>query len=75
MAFPSCAGFTPGSTVYSGTLSSFLTSHTNYANGVALWNPASSPESRAYRITLTLQSNNAAQGLSTGFNLTWEVQS
>jgi predicted ribosomally synthesized peptide with SipW-like signal peptide len=73
----SCAGFTPGGTIYSGTLSGFDTAHTSYGTGVGTWNPASTPESTTYRFTATLGSDtpNAAQSTTAAATFVWEVQS
>ena len=73
--FASCAGFTPiGPAIFTGTLTSFAATHTNFATGAGAWNPAANPESRTYRFTVTLQDNNAAQGLSATATFTWEAQ-
>lgn len=72
--YNNCTGFTPGSTLYSGTLSAFAASRTNYLNGLAGWNGATNPSSRTYRIAVTLQDDNAAQGLSASADFTWEAQ-
>jgi hypothetical protein len=72
----SCTGFTPSSTLYSGTLASFGTTYTNWATGLANWSPAATPDSRTFRITTTLPSgaSNAAQGLTASGTFTWEAQ-
>jgi hypothetical protein len=85
-AFPSCTGFTPdsGGTVFSGTLANFASTKTAFSNGVSAfpgsqtqWN---TNDTLVYRVTLTLQDNNAANGgsggpLSTGSHaFTWEAQ-
>jgi hypothetical protein len=72
--FDDCTGFSPGSTLYTGTLQSFAATRTNFANGLAGWNGATNPSNRTYRITVTLQDNNAAQGLSAAADFTWEAQ-
>ena len=84
--FPSCTGFTAdsGGTIYTGTLANFAATKNSYANGISafpgsqtLWN---TNDTLVYRITLTLQDNNAANGgaggpLSTGTHaFTWEAQ-
>ena len=68
------AGFSPTSTIFTGTLTSFAATHTNFANCVGAWNPAANPESRVYRFTVTLQDNNLAQGLDATATFTWEAQ-
>ena len=78
-AFPGCTGFTLGSNIFSGTLQSFASGHNSYATGVVAY-PGSQTQwnqndTLVYRFTLTLQNNNAAQGLSTGsHSFTWEAQ-
>lgn len=84
-SFDSCANFTPDATnyigagngvVYSGPLSSFPAS---YAAGVV--DPTSgSPETwsqseaHSYRFVVTLQDDNAAQGLTGNASFTWEAR-
>ena len=73
-SYNNCTGFTSGSTLYTGTLANFAATRTNFANGLAGWNGATNPSSRTYRIAVTLQDNNAAQGLSATADFTWEAQ-
>lgn len=85
-SFDSCANFTADSTdyigagngvVYSGTLAAFPGT---YAAGVVdptagspeTW---SNPESHSYRFTITLQNDDAAQGLNGSATFTWEARS
>ncbi|HEX2506173.1 MAG TPA: TasA family protein [Gaiellaceae bacterium] len=84
-SFDSCAGFTPDGTnyigagngvVYSGTLAAFPAS---YASGLVDPIPASpetwsNPESHSYRFTITLQNDDAAQGLNGSAAFTWEAR-
>ncbi len=70
----SCAGFVFGSNVFTNTLANFSTTYTNFATGITGWSPAANPESKTYRITVTLQDNNAAQGLNGTATFTWEAQ-
>ena len=72
-SFNDCTGFT-GSNLYTGTLSNFAASRTNFTNGLQGWNGATNPSNRTYRIRVTLQDNNAAQGLSATADFTWEAQ-
>lgn len=75
--FGDCAdgtGFSPTSTIFTGTLTSFDATHTDFASGVGAWNPAANPETVVYRFTVTLQDNNAAQGLNATATFTWEAQ-
>ena len=71
--------FRVGNTIESaGTLSNFDTTHTNYAAGAGEWDPAATPESKTYRITVELDAAapDAEQGESvTAMSFTWEVQS
>lgn len=73
-AFGNCTGFVLGSTPFTGTLATFAATHTNFTNGIAGWSPAANPESQTYRITVSLQDNNAAQGLNGTATFTWEAQ-
>jgi len=79
-SFGSCSGFTPlasGSAVYSGTLDTFGTTHTSYADGVGGWTPAgASNETRTYQITYTVNSQapDTTQGGTAAVGLTWEAQ-
>ena len=73
----SCAGFTGGSTVFTGALSSFGTTKTSYATGVGSWTPAGSgSETKSYRITYTLSAStpDTAQGGTATLGFTWESQ-
>jgi hypothetical protein len=72
-AFGSCAGFTPASTLYSGTLSGFASSYTDYASGLATWSPSATPEARTFRFTVTLQDDDLAQGKTASAAFTWEA--
>lgn len=83
-AFPACTGFTPESTVFTGTLANFAATKNSYANGVSAfpgsqtqWN---NNDTLVYRVTLTLQDDAGANGgaspLSTGLHaFTWEARS
>ena len=73
----SCAGFTGGSTVYSGALSAFGTTKTSFATGVGSWAPAGAgSETKSYRITYTLSAStpDSAQGGTATLGFTWESQ-
>jgi hypothetical protein len=69
-----CTGFTGGTNLYTGTLSNFASTRTDFTNGLQGWNGATNPSSRTYRIRVTLQDDNAAQGLSASADFTWEAQ-
>lgn len=72
--FGSCAGFASSATLYSGTLAGFAASHADWGSGLAAWSPATTPSSQTFRFTVTLQDNNAAQGLDASADFTWEAQ-
>lgn len=74
--FASCAGFSSTSTLYTGTLANFGSTYTNWASGLAAWSPASTPVTRVFRFTTTVQAgaSNAAQGLNASGTFTWEAQ-
>ena len=75
-----CAAFTADVMVWDtgtdGDLGVFLAGATNYATGVDTWNvTGGAPDDTVpYRITATLQDNNAAQGLASTVTFTWESQ-
>ncbi len=75
-----CAAFTAAAMVWDtgtdGDLGVFLAGATNYATGVDAWNvTGGGPDDTVpYRITATLQDNNAAQGLASTVTFTWESQ-
>jgi hypothetical protein len=73
-----CTGFSSSSTLYgaagSGTLADFTLNHSGWASGVSAWAPAaSSSDSRSYRLSWTLQDDNAAQSQTATAAFTWEV--
>lgn len=70
----SCTGFTGGTNLHNGTLAAFGSANTNYANGLGGFNGATNPTSKSYRVQVTLQNNNAAQGKNATLDLTWEAQ-
>ena len=75
VAWPDCTGFTPGSTIYAtNTMSNFMSTYTDWNSGLATWTPSAGNQSRVFRITLSLQDNNAAQGKDVTFGFTWEAQ-
>jgi len=75
-----CAAFVADQTVWDNTadgdLGTFLTTATNYATGADTWQPVGgAPDDTVpYRITVTLQDNNGAQGLTSTVNFIWEAQ-
>jgi hypothetical protein len=72
----SCAGFTGGTTLYDGAMSTFGTTKTSFATGVSSWVPAGGTATKAYRITYTLSSStpDSAQGGTAALGFTWESQ-
>jgi hypothetical protein len=78
-AFGTCTGFGSGgggsTTVYTGTLDGFATSHPDYANGRSTtWDPTGTEQTRAFRFTLSVQDVAAAEGKSTTFGFSWETR-
>ncbi len=75
--FGNCGSFAADSTIVSGgTVADFVTGNTDYLNAVATgWTPAGAGETRAFRVTVTLQDDNAAQGLVGQPSFVWEIQS
>jgi hypothetical protein len=73
--FGSCGSFSAGSTIYSGTLSTFTSTKTAYGSGVGSWAPSSS-STKVYKITYTLNAStpSAKQGTSTTATFQWESQ-
>jgi hypothetical protein len=69
-----CAGFASTSNLFGGTLAAFGTAHSNFGNGAAGFDGATNPSTRSYRVTVTLQDNNGAQGQSANATFTWEAQ-
>lgn len=74
-----CAGATQDAQIYTGTLSvnsgAFTVDHTQWSDGLASnWAPSANGETQVYRITVTLQDNDSAQGLDTTGTFTWEAQ-
>jgi hypothetical protein len=67
-----CTGFTKISTLYSGTLASYPAT---YASGLAEpGNPWTTGEAHAYRVTVSVQNNAAAQGKTATVAFAWEAQ-
>jgi hypothetical protein len=73
----SCTGFTGGTTLYDGAMSTFGTTKTSFATGVSSWAPTGSgSDTKAYRITYALSSStpDTAQGGTAALGFTWESQ-
>lgn len=74
----SCAGFASNGTIQTPTtLAAFDAATDDYASGKGIWDPASTPETRTYRITTTFVDTvtNAEMNASTrDITFVWEVQ-
>jgi hypothetical protein len=68
-----CTNFVSSSTLFTGTLSAFRTAHPSYAAGLSTWDPTGT-STQTFRVRLALQDDDAAQGLSATFGLTWETR-
>lgn len=74
-SFGDCTGFSSTSTLFNNTLQNFAATHLDFASAQSTaWTPTGSGQTRTFRFTLTLQDDNAAQGLSAGFGFTWEAR-
>ena len=71
--YGTCVGFS-GSQIYSGTVSGFSASYTNYAAGLTAFSPSANPETHTYRFTITVQNDNNAQNKTATADYTWEAQ-
>lgn len=75
-----CAAFGTSTVVWAngsdGDLGTFVASATDYASGIDNWQPTGggADDMVPYRITVTLQDDDGAQGLSTEVTFTWEAQ-
>lgn len=78
-SFGDCSGFNQENVIEPlGGLVAWDSTHTDYATGAGVWDPTGTPESKTYRITVTLDNAtpNAQQGESvTALSFIWEVQS
>ena len=79
-SFGDCTGFVAdGAALFTGTLQGFRTAHSSWSNGL-VDNPGASSgwaqgNSVTYRVQLTVQDNNNAQGLATGTHrIMWEAR-
>lgn len=73
--FGSCASFVSGSTLFSGTLATFVSTKGSYANGVSSWAPSANG-SKSYRFVYTLNAStpDTKQGKTTTATFTWEAR-
>jgi hypothetical protein len=69
-----CGAFVSASTIFTGTLTVFAATVTNFSTGIGTFTPAGSGQTSVYKVTYTLQDNNAAQGLSGGIGFSWEAR-
>lgn len=67
--FGSCDGFA-GTSIYRGTLEDFAARHHDYASGL----PIAVPDASAFRLTVEVVDDNAAQGSEAGATFTWEAR-
>lgn len=77
-SYSNCTGFTPTSTLYTGTLATLGTARTSWANGLAAWTMTGvPPETRTYRITYTVNAAapNTTQNGTAQATFVWEAQS
>jgi len=74
-SFASCTGFS-GSSIYTGTLSNFVSTATTFASGVGTWTPNTNGQTRTYKFTYTLSAStpSSMQGTTAGASFTWEAQ-
>jgi hypothetical protein len=69
--FGDCTGFSPTSTVYTGTLAAFPTSAaTGIVDPDGTWSPG---EPHSYRFTVSVRSDPNGQGKDVGAVFTWQV--
>jgi len=74
--FDDCSSFVSNSTLYTGTLTSFASSHHSLAAALSTWDPSSLGDpTRVFRFTITVQNEPAAQNETAGFGFTWETNS
>jgi hypothetical protein len=73
-AFGDCLGFTSTTSLFSGTLADFQAAHAAYDAGLVTWDPTAAGESRAFRFSVAVRDDAAAEGLTSTFGLTWEAR-
>ncbi|MEU7904999.1 hypothetical protein [Actinoplanes sp. NPDC049118] len=75
--FGSCTGFTPAGTDFSGTLSTFGTTKTDFTSGVGTFAPTGAGQARTYRFTYTVNAltPDAAQGATASATFNWQAAS
>lgn len=72
--YGNCAGFTFGSNIYTGTLTNFSTTHTNWASGLATFTAPVNPTNQTLRFTVDVQNVPAAQSQTASADFTFEAQ-
>jgi hypothetical protein len=74
--FGSCAGFSAGSTIFTGTLASFGVAATSHATGVGTFAPSTSGQAATYRFTYSLQAAtpDSEQGSTASAAFRWEAR-
>ena len=73
-SFGDCTGFTPSSTLYSGTLANFSATHTDWATGLATFTAPANPTTQTLRFTVDVQNDPGAMTQSATATFTWEAQ-
>jgi hypothetical protein len=71
--FGDCTGFT-GTQIFNNTLKYLNDNVDDFTAGVGAWTPASSSDSRVYRISISVQQNALAQAKTATGTFTWEAQ-
>jgi hypothetical protein len=74
-SFADCTGITGTSSLYSGNLNTFATTYSSWSTGLGGWTPTGTGQTRTYRVTWTLDDDDAAAGKSAAVTLAWEVRS
>ena len=75
-----CTDFTSSESLFTGTMGGLADTHTSFLSGLGTWAPSAAPAAPAlppsstYRISWTVQNNDAAQGKSADATFTWEAQ-
>ncbi|HYY12347.1 MAG TPA: beta-propeller fold lactonase family protein [Kineosporiaceae bacterium] len=72
-----CTGFVPATTVYWGSVADLVTTRTDWASGLAAFDPGPGPVHRTYRFTFTLRPDvpASAQGAVAAATYRWEARS
>ena len=69
-------GFTPSSTLFSGTLAGLVAANAAYGSGLSSWTPTAAAQARTYRFTYTLDAStpDAQQGATATATFQWEAR-